>query len=181
MTNKDRFVNNLYTSYWESLYIYANNLTQNTAQTEDIIQEVFIDLWKRFDTLHIENFKAYLYTAVKYKCLEYLRNRKFTSVELETAYEALSEFELLTVEEQEQFKLYLLEQVKSKAEEILPEKCLEIFQLRYYSQKSYSEIAQLLNLSENTVKNQLNKALSLLRANLSYSVEAFFFFLLFVK
>ena len=63
------------------------------------------------DTLEVQNIRSYLYAAAKYKSFEYMRKRTFTTNELELAYEALEESDLMTAEEQQLFKAYLLDQI----------------------------------------------------------------------
>ncbi|MDM1407058.1 sigma-70 family RNA polymerase sigma factor [Myroides sp. DF42-4-2] len=172
----DYLLDQIYLELWKPLYSYAYTITKDSKQSEDIIQEIFIDLWKRIDQLEVQNIKSYLYAAVKYKSFEYMRKRPFTTNELETAYQALQECDLMTEEEQQLFKAYLLAQIKQKAEELLPEKCYQAFQLRFYAEQSYAEIAQVMNISEHTVKNHIVKALQTLRANLPYSIELIFLF-----
>lgn len=167
----DYLLDQIYQELWKPLYSYAFTITKDSKQSEDIIQEIFIDVWNRLDTLEVQNIRSYLYAAAKYKSFEYMRKRTFTTNELELAYEALEESDLMTAEEQQLFKAYLLDQIKQKAQELLPTKCYQVFQLRFYAQQSYAEIAQALNISEHTVKNHITKALQTLRTNLPYSVE----------
>lgn len=175
--DRDHFLSIVYDRYWEPLYVYAQKMTRHTAQTEDIIQEVFIDIWKRYDSIEILHLESYLYTATKYRCFDYLRRRPYTLTELEFAYEAMEEYGVMTAEERELFQEQLLQKIRLKATELLPPKCLEVFRLRYLSQKSYKEISEILHISEHTVKNQLHKALSILREQVPYSVEAILFFM----
>ncbi|WP_158961733.1 RNA polymerase sigma factor [Myroides fluvii] len=170
----DYLLDQIYMELWKPLYSYAYTITKDSKQSEDIIQEIFIDVWNRLDTLEIHNIKSYLYAAAKYKSFEYMRKRPFTTNELELAYEALQECDLMTAEEQQIFKAYLLDQIKQKAAELLPEKCYQAFQLRFYAEQSYAEIAQAMNISEHTVKNHITKALQTLRAHLPYSIELIF-------
>lgn len=170
----DYLVDQIYSELWKPLYSYAYALTKDSQQSEDIIQELFIDVWKRLDHLDVQNIKSYLYAAAKYKSFEYMRKRPFTTNELEFAYEALQESDLMTEEEEQLFKAYLLDQIKQKAAELLPDKCYQAFQLRFYAEQSYAEIAQAMNISEHTVKNHISKALQTLRTHLPYAVELIF-------
>lgn len=170
----DYVVDQIYLELWKPLYSYSYTITKNSKQSEDIIQEIFIDVWNRLDTLAVQNIKAYLYAAAKYKSFDYMRKRPLTTHELEFAYEALQECDLMTEEEQQLFKADLLEQIKQKAAELLPEKCYQAFQLRFYAEQSYAEIAQAMNISEHTVKNHIAKALQTLRTSLPYAVELLF-------
>ncbi|MEC4115238.1 sigma-70 family RNA polymerase sigma factor [Myroides pelagicus] len=164
-------IESIYKQLWNPLYVYALAITKDNDHSEDIIQEVFIDLYKRYDTIELENVDSYLYAAVKYKSFELMRKRSFTTNELELAYHALDQCDLLSEEQHYQYKEHLLNLIKQKAQEVLPDKCYQAFQMRFYAQKSYTEIAQLMNISEHTVKNHISKALHLLRTNLPYCVD----------
>lgn len=170
---QDQFIDRIYKEFWNPLYIYAYKITKDHNQTQDIIQEVFIDLWKRYDSVDIKHIKAYLYKAVKYKSLKFLNTRNLSIDELEFAYSAFCEQDLLTPEQKAEFKENLLLQVQQVSKELIPRKCYEVFYMRFYNGKSYLEIAELLNISENTVKNHISKALHILRENIPYSLELF--------
>lgn len=162
-TESERIFNDVYSLYWHELYSYAYNIMRDKAVSEDIIQEIFIDFWKRMDRIEIQNYRAYLYKAVKFQCATKLKSQRFHEIQLDKI-----EFALTLLEENdfssEEFRQNLLQRIESKAVEILPARCLQVFQLRYYENKSYLEIAQQMNISVSTVENQLNKALKMLRA-----------------
>ena len=59
----------IYERFWNQLYIDAWKVLKNDKASEDVVQEVFIDLWEKKSYDHIDNFDAYIYQAVKYKTL----------------------------------------------------------------------------------------------------------------
>lgn len=162
--DKEKLFNTLFEDYWSPLYTYAYNILRNKENVEDIIQEVFFDLWNRFDAIEINNHKAYLYKAIKFQCAKKLQSSQFTEVQIEKIEYAL---ELIDSNQPAQsiIKSELIEKIDAKAKEILPNKCLQIFKLRYQENLSYKEIALKLNISTSTVDNQLLKAIKLLRAS----------------
>lgn len=169
MRNEKAF-NKLYDDYWSQLYTFAYNILRNKENVEDIIQEVFFDLWNRFDEVQINNHKAYLYKAVKFQCAKKLKTHKFSEVQIEKIEYALALFDTIP-SELGNTKKELIDKVESKAKEILPEKCLQIFKLRYQDNLTYKEIASKLNISISTVDNQLFKAVRLLRSSNIYYEE----------
>lgn len=145
--------------YWEKLYIYAYKLTGDRLLAQSIVQNIFVDLWeKRFD-IHISNPDSYFFQAVKFQVFKSYRDRKFNR-------------EIL----QEKFEDYLLENDAEYETEMehklhqsidrLPNRCREILKLNRLSELSIDQIAEQLNLSKQTVKNQLSKAFYLLRVDL---------------
>lgn len=162
--SKDQYFSHLYDTYWHKLYAFAFNILRNKQDTEDIIQNVFIDIWSRYDSLEIENDKAYLYKAVKFQCAKKLKASKFSEFQIENIEYALGILDQ-HLSDQAKTKEELIEKINAKAKEILPEKCLQIFKLRYYENLSYKEIAQKLNISTSTVDNQIFKAIRLLRSS----------------
>ncbi|MDR2223047.1 MAG: RNA polymerase sigma-70 factor [Flavobacteriaceae bacterium] len=170
-TPRDKWLHDYYDLYWNDLYKYSNNIIHDDTVAADIVQDVFISIWNNYDRLHIENPKAYLFQTVKNQTLQTLKNKKFDTVQLEVVYHLLSDNDLLTTEEQIIFKEQLLQLIYTKAQEILPTKCLEVFTLRYYKNMSYKEIASNLVISESTVENHITKALKLLKSNLPLSID----------
>ena len=156
----------LYKKHWSELYAYTFNIVRDKDLAEDIVQDVFTDYWDRMEKIDIENPRAFLYQSVKNQSAKRLKSRKFNNVQVE----ALTDLLPLIENETDYVKLResLLQEIDAHAHKILPEKCLSIFKLRFYKGMSYKEIAVQLNISENTVENQISRALKLLRKSLSY-------------
>lgn len=160
-----------YNDYWYQLYIYANNILRSPEAAEDITQEVFLDLWNRLDGITIECYRAYLFKSVKFQCIKKLRKTPFTQVHLEKVEAVLSLDDTESNLDIEENKALLIKQVDAAANNLLPERCLQIFKLRFKENLSYKEIATTLNISTSTVDNQINKALKILRESELYNSE----------
>ncbi|WP_417941237.1 sigma-70 family RNA polymerase sigma factor [Flavobacterium sp. RS13.1] len=167
--NKKPVFNKVYLQNWKALYAFAFNILRDKESAEDIIQEIFIDFWVRMNDIEIQNYTAYLFQAVRNQCAKSLKNKKLTAFELQVLEESIQ-----LIEEQEftEFpKEQLVEQVRQKAHEILPPKCLEIFNLRFYENRSIKDIAEHKNISVSTVENQINKALKMLKTENNYYLK----------
>ncbi|MDR2221897.1 MAG: sigma-70 family RNA polymerase sigma factor [Flavobacteriaceae bacterium] len=169
--SRDQWIDVNYYKYWDILYQYSCNITRDQATAGDIVQEVYVAIWNNYHKLTIENPKAYLLRAVRNKSLRALTTSTFDTVQLEEAYMALTDNQVLTKEEEVELKEQLLKMIYEKAQEVLPEKCYQIFVLRFYNHLTYREIALKLKISESTVDNQINKALKSIKTTLPYAVD----------
>lgn len=146
------------------LGMYALRITGDTAEAEDVVQEAFVRAWQRIEEGdEIENFKPFMYMSVRNGCISLLRRRHETTG-LETMPEPTEE----AVDTSERDARVW------RAIEALPERCREIFLMSKRDGLSNEDIASELGLSLQTVKNQITKALSRLRDELSEGGRPFF-------
>jgi len=148
----------VYKRYWKKLYIYAHNLLDDKQVCEDVIQDVFVDFWTKKDKVLISNLSHYLHQSVKFKIFNVFRNGKISKKHIDRINVikfANSTEESLNFKELENSLHNLLSQ--------LPNRCREIFYASRYENLSHVEIAKKFNISNQTVKNQVSKALKHLR------------------
>ncbi len=146
------------------LYIYACKIVKDFDEAEDIVQEVFISLWDKRNTLVLKSsLSSYLYSAVRYKFINLLDHKKVRTDYSASLQSFIDEGEYLTDDyiREKEFK-----QLIEKEISLLPDKMREIFVMSREQNLSYREIAEKLDLSEKTVRNQVNNALNNLRAKL---------------
>lgn len=151
----------LFERYKGILYSHAYHLLEDHDEAEDIIQDLFLTLWhKRFEIEINTSLSSYLYVTLRNRIFKRFARRKVafryaeslkTFMQEEHSYtdEKLLERELATIIEQE---------VNS-----LPEKMRNVFLLSREGTCSYKEIAEQLDISEKTVRNQVYNALQLLK------------------
>ena len=153
----------LYNAYWKPLYISSYNLLKNKELCEEIIQDIFIDLWNNREKIQIKvSLNSYLYASTRYKVFGQFRKKKIVRVEL---FEDLkNRFQYATPETKLMHK-ELTEQI-NKIVKTLPEKCKRVYKLSRNKQLSHKEIAEKLNISTKTVENHISNALRVLRASL---------------
>ncbi len=147
------------------LYQFAGRFVKDKDISENIVQEIFVKLWENRDKLNIQsNVKSYLYTAVKNHSLNYIKKEKqHISIEDET--ESSNYYSKAPDEEMIDKELY--DSVQAAINK-LPEHCRQIYLLKRYDELSYSEIAEVQNVSINTVKTQLKRAVKSLSKNLAH-------------
>lgn len=129
-------------------------------EAKGLVHEVFVSVWEKFESLPADiNYNSYLYTAVRNRSLNYIRNKK-KNVMLEN----VAEQDLMI--ENEPMVAAELEREIEMAIQCLPEKCRQVFELNRMEGLKYAQIAEKLGISIKTVEAQMSKALSVLREHL---------------
>lgn len=146
--------------YYPMLCTAIAKILPDTHVAEDLAQDVFFDVWKKRDTLHINaSLQAYLRRAATNKTLNYIRDRKIKWDDedkipmMESASTSVTE----TLQGEDLKKLI------DAAIDALPERCRLVFSLSRFEEMTYQEIANHLEISVKTVENQMTKALKMLK------------------
>jgi len=149
----------LYDKYFKQVFNSAFKRLNDRQQAEDIAQDVFVQLWIRGSKTPIENLPAYLHTVV--------RNNVFKLLEKESKYTTLPDLTAQLEDPRANADSVLLhhEFLKAFGELVnsLPEQQRIIFKMRFDEDLSSAEIAEKLQISPKTVRNQLGKSLSRLK------------------
>lgn len=153
-----------YDLYYSALCSYANLFVKQPAVTEEIIQNIFLELWMNHERLPDHTTaKAYLMTAVKHDCLDFLKHKKieqkYANHYLQSMHDSYDDIfnDLVSKDLQRSLDIAI-----SK----LPPHCREIFLMSRFNYFPYKEIALNLNISVKTVENQIGKALKIVRKEL---------------
>ena len=160
----------LYQTYWEVVLDAAYKRVRDEEIAQDITQEIFISIWENRERLYINSsFEAWFKGAVKYKVINYFKS----SIVKEKYQEDLVQLMGNHAESSPAESMIMLKELNQQLDHAmleLPEKMRVIFSMSRRQQKSTKEISDELNLSAQTVKNQLSAALKLIRKKLSYTV-----------
>lgn len=171
MTNdsKKRF-EIIFKDLFKPLCGFAMKYIGDLDESKNVVHEAFIAVWQKFETLPQDtNFKSYLYTAVRNRSLNYLRDRK-QHVTLEGVQEGGIEGADRDMEVKE------LEREIELAINTLPEKCRMVFEMSRFEGLKYTEIAMKMNISVKTVEAQMSKALSVMKKQLANFLSVLFFY-----
>ncbi len=154
----------LFHRFYSGLSGYAESLVGKKEIAEEVVQDVFYNIWKNRETLRINrSWQSYLYRAVYNNSMMYLRKMRRE--------QPMDEGYTLTPEENspDPSQLMQLNEVSDviyKTLEDLPERTREIFRLNRQEGLKYREIAHKLSISVKTVEANMGKALKALRNNL---------------
>ena len=160
--NKQLF-EQLFREHFKALCHFAVSYVHDHDSAQEIVQDVFINLWQKKESISGEKpVKSYLYTSVKNRCLNHIRdNKKFRSQFLDI------ELELeIPVEDFDSFSESETQNKIDAALNKLPEKCRQVFELSRFEELKYKEIAERLSISQKTVEIHMSKALKVLRFEL---------------
>ena len=140
----------LFRRYYTGLLFYATRLV-GEDDAEDIVQDVFVEVWRRQDTVEVgEQIQAFLYRSVYTKAINLLKHRAVAE-----NYNAEARIE------NRELRLELHRAIGE-----LPDKCQEVFKLSYLHDMKNKDIADVMGISLRTVEAHMYKALKFLRERL---------------
>ena len=161
----------LFDKYYEGLCLYAESLVKNHQVAEEIVEDIFINLWFKSKSIKIYySIKNYLYRSTHNNCIKNLNKLKADKKRIEDLNYVLEDNEILQPNSiNYPISNLIVKELEDKAEKILeslPEQCKKIYFLNRYENLSYSKIAEKLNITVGTVKTQMSRAFSKFREGL---------------
>ena len=153
----------LFKEYYPLLCHYALRFVKDPDQAEEIVQELFCQLWENRKGLKIHtSLKAYLYKATYFNSLQVLRKKGIKNQYVDYVKNTKSEQSQPNnlVEENEIYNIV------QKTLISLPDRCGQIFKMSRFEGLKYQEIADQLSISIKTVEANMGKALKAFRKNL---------------
>jgi RNA polymerase sigma-70 factor (ECF subfamily) len=153
----------LFHTYYSELCRYALLFIDDEAAAENIVQDLFIYIWEHRETIEFQSsYKNYLFQAARYKVLNYKRNKALQERKREEIGKKTSDIDDFRTEEA--IELKELNRIIDEAIALLPDKCQQIFRLSRKDELSYHEIAELMLISESTVKNHISTAIKKIKS-----------------
>lgn len=172
-TFKEKLFKEVYENHWLKLYLHLLKMVDE-EDAKDIVQEVFANLWNNFDNIGINtSYSAYLYSSVRNRAINYLAHKKII-IDYEQYQEGQPQNRYFNSPDVFLIEKELAHQINSEIDN-LPSKMAIIFKKSRLENKSYKEIAEELDIAENTVKKQVSRALRLMREKFFHIMYYFFF------
>ncbi|MBJ6368605.1 RNA polymerase sigma-70 factor [Snuella sedimenti] len=159
--NNEQAFRALHDRYAAKLFLYAFNIIRNKQVCEDIVQNIFIDIWNKRQSKNIRNIKSYLFKAIKYQIFNYFRGLRIYQEDI-TRLNIVD----ISINASQKMEYHELEEAIHSSVNKLPKRCKLIFELSRFQFKSNKEISEELKISIQAVKNQISKALSLIKKDL---------------
>lgn len=160
--------------YHNMLCTYAYELTNDRDSAKDVVQNVFINIWRKCLKLKDDfSFKSYLYRSVYNEFLNQNRNRMYVVPLDKKHIDALSAF----VEREDEKSIERLMKLVKREIKNLPPKCRQTFLLSKQEGLSNIEIAEYMNVSVKSVEAHITKAFSILRKTVGAKMDGILFLL----
>lgn len=161
----------IFKTYFSYLLNYARQILKDTDAAEEIVESVFLNLWENKSEIKLEtSLKSYLFKSVYNHCLNHLKHAQVKEryvlyfkhhVSTDSEGNIISaDYPISNLIEKE------LSEIIEKSIQDLPAQCREVFMMSRYQNLKNEEIAQKLNISVNTVRTQISRALAKLRESL---------------
>jgi len=149
----------IYERYWKRLYNETFKRVKDAARVEELVQDVFIDLWISRERKNIEHLGKYLVVSMRYTVYkDYRRTRNVPSFVEPLEHMALSDLDADALLNIKDIKGCIAVWLSMQ-----PQKRAEIFRLKYMEDFSTREIGTMLGISQKTVQNQLITSFTSLR------------------
>ena len=160
-------LNHIFEKYARMLYQYGYKFTANYKQIEDCVQEVFLALWEKRETLgETDCIKPYLLITFRRKIIKELSsnhiviNKNFEIANYNFHLAASHEDELVSGEKEKELARKMAGYLSQ-----LPKKKREVLYLRYYCELDYDQIASVMDISYQSARNLMYKALKALKSH----------------
>lgn len=156
--------NILFKRYYNGLKAYALKNVKDSGAAEELCMDVMLGLWKKQGDIIVDaDLKPYLYKAVKNAIYNHYRKKALQTVSLDLVTESPK---LTSQEADHELQVKELQVIyKQQLEKLSPQR-RRVYEMSRLENKSYSEIAEDLNLSVNTVENYMVASLAFFRKNL---------------
>ena len=158
----------IYNRYFPRLYLHALKMLRDPDEAQDLIQELFTAFWTKGRELDLTtSLSSYLYASTRNRVLNIFEHNRVHDHYIASLGEYLSNVESSVDEiiiEKE-----LAEIIEAEIRR-MPPKMREIFEMSRHENRSHREIAEMLSISDKTVKKQVSKALKILKLKISYGL-----------
>ena len=153
----------VFREFYPVLCSFANKILTDEDKSEEIVQDVFFNIWKKKEDININvSLKSYLYKSVQNKCFQIIQHKTIENKYKNYIEKESSEYYITPYDELELQEINNLVELTLKS---LPENCNKIFRMSRFEGLKYREIAEKLSISIKTVEANMSKALKEFRVN----------------
>ena len=153
----------IYNRYWDKLFLSCYRRVKDKAVAEELVQDLFLKLWQKRDTVNIDQLENYLFSSIRNATIDHLKKEMVADKYLE--YQKLY-FGMGSNSTEQMVELNDLEENLEKGLRTLSGKSEKIFRLYSMDYWSVKKIAGHFNLSEKTVHYHLNRSQKFIRTYL---------------
>ena len=168
----------IYDRYWYRLFLSSYRRTKKKMASEELVQELFVKLWQKRETLAIGQLENYLFSSIRNATIDYLQ-KEMVADKYREYYKVYTSVKCNTTEEM--VELDNLEEALEKGLQTLSGKSEKIFRLYKMEHWPVDKIAQHFDLSEKTVHYHLTRSLKFIRSYLQHFTLALLLFASWVK
>lgn len=162
----DQHLKRIFDKYAKNLCLYALNYLKTTADSEDIVQDIFVRCCEKKEFLLQDEkvIKTYLFNSVRNACLDKLEKKDVMRYHIDILKQEIIDEETIIFDEN------ILKEVKKTLEQ-MPDQTRKIITQVFLQNKKYQEVADNLNISINTVKTLLRLGIKHLRNHFYKQIE----------
>jgi RNA polymerase sigma-70 factor (ECF subfamily) len=156
----------LFDRYWDLLSKLAAKKTGDTDNAEDMVQELFIDIWNRKKAILLTtSLRTYLVSCLYLKIFKYFRQKGFQQKHQDDFYKFIQTGDATTPVDTKEFEDEYgnLQEIIAQTVALMPNQMKTVFSLKHYKGYTTAEIAGQLDISPESVKTHLKHAMSRLR------------------
>jgi RNA polymerase sigma-70 factor (ECF subfamily) len=154
----------VFREYYAVLCAFAGKIIQESADPEDLVNDVFLKLWNRRQVFEdVRHLKDFLYKSTRNACFDTIKRTLHSKERQAVFLETQAEWE--TAADLEMIRLEVFRELYHEINQ-LPEQCGKIIRMGYIDGLKNDEIARQLGLSVQTVKNQKSRGILLLKRRL---------------
>ncbi|MDB5157131.1 MAG: polymerase sigma-70 factor [Mucilaginibacter sp.] len=162
--NNNKAFHALYNRYWDRMLVKAFTLLQSHDLAEEVVQDAFINFWRRRHTVTLKySFHTYIASVVKYEVMAKLAGRDKQPLYID-------DIAFVNPADHSTQQWLDFDELKSRIEttiHTLPDKCQLVFKLSREEGLTAKQISDSLNISHKTVEAHISKAIKILRVSLS--------------
>lgn len=158
----ERAFSEIYNLFWDKLYYLAYQVLRDQTDAEEVVQDIFLILWKKREDLAIENLNTYLAAMVRFSVYRNLARKK-QSKNRELIFQERLGVQF-SIDDSINNKM-LLEKIFELSNQ-LPDRCRLVFQYNKLEDQPLDEVAEMLKISKKTAEAHLTKALKTIRAGI---------------